>query len=157
MIAVVQRVKRASVLVSGSVVGAIGEGIVALVGVFADDTKEDAVFLARRCVNLRIFEDSECAMNLSLADIGGSVLAVSQFTLCANARKGRRPSFTDAMPPEEAIKIYDVFCDEISTMGIPVSKGVFREHMLVEIFNDGPVTFILNSRESRRGNIKEEK
>ncbi len=154
MIAVLQRVSGASVSVDNKIVGKIGRGLVVFVGVFADDTEEDALFLARKCPNLRIFEDDSENMNLSLLDVGGEILAISQFTLCANVRKGRRPNFTAAMEPRGANALYELFCDSTRRTGIKVETGVFRAHMSVNIINDGPVTIILNSRESRRGNLK---
>ena len=154
MIALLQRVISASVDVDGVTCGEIGTGIVVFLGVFDDDTSEDVNFLARKCPELRIFADAEGIMNLSLRDVGGSILAVSQFTLCANARKGRRPSFSSAMAPSDAEKLYELFCTEIAESGIRVEKGVFGADMKVNIINDGPVTIILNSRETRRGNLK---
>ncbi len=155
MIAVLQRVKSASVSVGGETVGEIGRGLVILLGVFDDDNQDDVRFLAQKCVNLRIFADEDDAMNLSLLDIGGEALSISQFTLCANARKGRRPSFAKAMAPEPANELYELFCRELEAAGVNVEKGIFGARMLVNIANDGPVTILLNSRESRRGNVKE--
>lgn len=154
MIAVLQRVSSASVEVNNDIVADIGKGLVVLLGVFDDDTAEDAEFLAYKCPNLRIFNDEDDAMNLSLKDVGGSILAISQFTLCANARKGRRPSFASAMAPEPANQLYELFCEKIKKNGVEVEKGVFGAKMSVNIVNEGPVTIILNSKESRRGNIK---
>ncbi len=154
MIAVLQRVSSASVEVDNDLVAEIEKGLVVLLGVFDYDTPEDAKFLAYKCPNSRIFNDPDDAMNLSLLDVGGKILAVSQFTLCANARKGKRPSFAPAMPPEPANELYELFCDEVSGYGIEVQKGVFGASMSVKLTNEGPVTIILNSRESRRGNIK---
>lgn len=154
MIAVLQRVSSASVEVDNDIVAKIEKGLVVLLGVFDYDTPEDVKFLAYKCPNLRIFNDPEDTMNLSLSDIGGKILAISQFTLCANARKGRRPSFASAMPPEPANELFNLFCDEVSGHGIEVQKGVFGANMSVKLTNEGPVTIILNSRESRRGNIK---
>ncbi len=155
VIALLQRVSSASVEVEGETVGKIGAGLVVLLGVYEDDTAQDAEFLANKCPNLRIFGDDNDAMNLSLLDIGGAILAISQFTLCANARKGRRPSFDSAMPPEPANELYDLFCAEIEKTGACVERGVFGAKMTVNIINEGPVTIILNSRETRRGNFKE--
>ncbi len=153
MIALLQRVSSASVDVEGVTRGEIGAGIVVLLGVFHDDTAEDAVFLAAKCPELRVFNDGDGVMNLSLRDIGGSILAVSQFTLCANARKGRRPSFSGAMEPKGAEELYNLFCGEIEKNDIRVERGVFGADMKVRLVNDGPVTIILNSRETRRGNF----
>jgi len=153
MIALLQRVSSASVDVEGITRGEIGSGIVVFLGVFHDDTDEDAEFLARKCHELRIFNDGDGEMNSSLRDVGGSILAVSQFTLCANARKGRRPSFSSAMKPKDAEELYNLFCEEIERTGIRVERGVFGADMKVRLVNDGPVTIILNSRETRRGNF----
>jgi len=154
MIAVVQRVSEASVTVNREITGSIGPGLVILLGVFNNDEMNDAQFLAEKCCNLRIFADEAGNMNLSLLETGGEILAVSQFTLCANARKGRRPSFVAAMAPEPANELYESFCEEMRKTGINVETGVFGATMSVKILNDGPVTIILDSRESRRGNIK---
>jgi D-tyrosyl-tRNA(Tyr) deacylase len=138
-----QRVSEASVSVDGEVVGAIGQGFVALVGVGHADGEEQARWLANKVAGLRVFEDAEGKFNLSLADVGGSVLVVSQFTLYADARKGRRPSFVDAAPPEIAQPLVDRFADLLRGEGVPVEEGVFGAMMLVEIHNDGPVTIWL--------------
>jgi D-tyrosyl-tRNA(Tyr) deacylase len=138
-----QRVSKASVTVEGKVVGAIGPGFVALVGVGYGDGEEQARWLANKVAGLRVFEDADGKFNLSLADAGGSVLVVSQFTLYADARKGRRPSFIDAAPPEIAQPLVDRFSDLLRSKGIPVEEGVFGAMMLVEIHNDGPVTIWL--------------
>ncbi len=147
VIALLQRVKNALVTVDNKTVGKIGRGLVILLGVFENDTETDAIFLAVKCANLRIFEDDTGAMNLSLLDINGEALAISQFTLCANARKGRRPSFSKAMAPEPANELYERFCAELEKTGIHVEKGIFGARMLVNIVNDGPVTILLDSRE----------
>jgi D-tyrosyl-tRNA(Tyr) deacylase len=143
MRAVVQRVSRASVSVDGGVVGAIGPGVVVLLGVTHDDTEQSAEWLARKIVGLRIFEDADGRMNAGVLDVGGEVLVVSQFTLYADARKGRRPSFTDAAPPEVAEPLVACFVDQLSMLGVPVEQGVFGAFMAVEILNDGPVTILL--------------
>ena len=143
MRAVVQRVSRASVSVDGEVVGAIGPGVVVLLGVTHGDTDEPAEWLARKIVGLRIFEDAAGRMNAGLLDVGGEALVVSQFTLYADARKGRRPSFTDAAPPEVAEPLVACFVDRLSALGVSVQKGIFGTHMSVEILNDGPVTILL--------------
>ncbi len=140
---VVQRVRQASVAVDGRVVAAIGPGVVVLVGVTHTDTEEQARWLAQKVAGLRIFEDAEGKLNLGLLDIGGSALVVSQFTLYADARKGRRPSFTDAAPPEVAEPLVQCFAEELAAAGVPVQTGVFGAYMLVEIHNDGPVTILL--------------
>ena len=145
MRAVVQRVMTGSVSIDASEVGKIATGLVVLLGVGQQDSEEDAAYLAEKIVNLRIFEDENGKMNLSLLDMGGELLAVSQFTLYADCRNGRRPSFTMAAPPEEAFRLYERFVEEVKKKGIKVATGVFQEHMLVNIANDGPVTILLDS------------
>lgn len=140
-----QRVTQARVSVQGEVLGSIDRGFVLLVGVGPKDTERDAEFLADKCVNLRIFEDSEGKMNLSLLDVGGDALVISQFTLYGDCRKGRRPSFTQAGPPEKAETLYTTFMDLLRQRGIRVEGGRFGAKMLVEIRNDGPVTLMLES------------
>ena len=139
---VVQRVSKASVTVKNEVVGKIENGLVALLGVGENDTKETADFLANKLVNLRIFEDENDKMNLSVQDVGGKLLIVSQFTLYGDASHGNRPSFTSAAKPEFADKMYEYFCEKCAEK-VPVEKGKFRTHMKVELINDGPVTIIL--------------
>jgi len=148
MRAVVQRVSRAKVMVGDTVTGEIGRGLTVLVGVQVGDTPEDAAYLADKIAGLRIFEDAAGKMNLSAHEVGGVVLAVSQFTLLGDCRKGRRPSFTDAAPPEAAEPLFAEFVERMRAAGLPVATGVFRERMQVEIHNDGPVTLILDSRRS---------
>jgi len=143
MRAVVQRVSRASVTVEGEVTGAIERGLLVLLGVGHDDTDERARALAAKIARLRIFGDEAGKMNLSVEDTGGGVLAVSQFTLLADTRKGNRPSFVGAAPPQEANRLYEVFCDALAALGLPVAKGVFGAHMDVDLTNDGPVTIVL--------------
>lgn len=144
MRAVVQRVTRASVVVEGQTVGAIGRGLMILLGVAHGDGEEQAGWLAQKIAGLRIFEDDEGKMNLSLLDVGGSALVVSQFTLYADSRKGRRPSFTDAARPEVAEPLCDRFASLLREKGVAqVETGVFGAYMQVEIHNDGPVTLIL--------------
>ena len=138
-----QRVREASVTVEGEVVGAIGQGFVALVGVGHANGEAQAAWLAKKVAGLRVFEDAEGKMNLSVQDVGGSVLAVSQFTLYANTDKGRRPSFVEAADPEIAEPLVDRFCDLLRAEGVPVETGVFGAMMMVEIHNDGPVTILL--------------
>lgn len=145
MRAVVQRVLKGSVTVKGETISEIGQGLVVLLGVGQGDKEEDAKYLAGKIVNLRIFEDEEEKMNLSLKDKGGEVLAVSQFTLYGDCRKGRRPSFVEAAPPAEADKLYQSFVQDLKNEGIKVSTGIFQEHMVVNIQNDGPVTIMLDS------------
>lgn len=138
-----QRVSQASVTVDGKIIGQIGRGFVALVGVGHDDTDEQALWLAQKLVGLRVFEDADGKFNLGLQDVGGSVLVVSQFTLYADARKGRRPSFTDAALPEIAEPMVARFAELIRNEGVSVQMGQFGANMLVEIHNDGPVTIWL--------------
>ena len=146
MRAVFQRVIRAKVSVGGETVGEIGPGACVLVGVAKDDEESDAVSLADKVLGLRVFEDDAGKMNRSLIDTNGSVLAVSQFTLLGDARKGRRPSFTDAMEPDRANQLFERFCAACRAGGVAVSTGRFRADMLVEIANDGPVTILLDTK-----------
>ncbi len=143
MRAVVQRVSRASVSVEGKVVGAIGRGVVVLVGVTHGDTTEQAEWLARKIAGLRIFEDDAGKINAGLLDVDGAALVISQFTLYADVRKGRRPGFTDAALPEVAEPLVEHFAQTLRDHSVPVETGVFGAHMLVEIHNDGPVTILL--------------
>jgi D-tyrosyl-tRNA(Tyr) deacylase len=143
--AVIQRVERASVSVDGETVGSIGPGVAVLLGVGAEDGEKDALWMAGKTAGLRIFEDAEGKMNLSVLDTGGEALVVSQFTLYGDARKGRRPSFTSAAPPEKADRLYGCFVSELAKLGLRVQTGRFRAKMLVEIMNDGPVTILLDS------------
>ena len=138
-----QRVSKGSVTVDGEVVGAIGRGFVVLVGVTHDDGEEEAAWLANKVAGLRIFEDEERKMNLSLEDVGGSVLVVPQFTLYGDASKGRRPSWSAAAPPEEAEPLVDHFAEQLRREGLTVATGVFGAYMDVEIHNDGPVTLMI--------------
>ena len=146
MRAVVQRVTRADVRVEGEVVGQIGLGFLVLLGVAADDQREDAVATAAKIVGLRVFEDDEGKMNRSLSEVGGAVLAVSQFTLLGDCRKGRRPSFIAAAAPELANRLYQEFIAEVRGQGIPVETGRFQAEMQVSLVNDGPVTLLIDSR-----------
>ncbi len=146
MRAVVQRVSRASVLVAGEVVGRISRGYLVLLGIAEDDTLDDLDYLVQKIVGLRVFEDSDGKMNLALGDVGGGVLAVSQFTLYGDCRKGRRPSFIAAARPERARELYAGFVHEIRARGIVCETGTFQAHMDVELVNDGPVTLLLDSR-----------
>ena len=146
MRALLQRVQKGSVKVDGQIVGAIDQGLVILLGIAKHDTAEDAVYLADKCVNLRIFEDENSHFNHSLLEAGGSVLVISQFTLYGDTRKGRRPGFDEAARPEAAEPLYRVFIDQLKQHAITVAEGVFGAMMLVEIYNDGPVTFMLESK-----------
>ena len=141
-----QRVTQASVSIDGEEVARIGKGLVCLVGVAQGDTESDARFLAEKVVNLRIFSDEADKFNLSLADVNGELLAVSQFTLLADARKGRRPSFTQAALPVEAEALFNKFVELARATGLRMETGRFQKHMLVEIYNDGPVTVLLDSK-----------
>lgn len=145
MRAVVQRVKKSSVTVDDKITGEIGQGLMVLIGVEDGDSEKDADYIADKVCGLRIFEDEQGKMNLSVEDIGGEVLAVSQFTLLADARKGRRPSFTKAAAPDEANALYRKVIDKIESRNINVEEGVFQAEMMVEIHNDGPVTILLDS------------
>lgn len=142
---VLQRVTRAAVAIGGDVVGRIGPGLLVLVGIQPTDTDADVEFLADKLVNLRIFADEQDKMNRSLLDIGGELLVVSQFTLYGDCRKGRRPSFVAAAPPEVAIPIYERFLERLRQTTLKVETGWFGAMMAVELINDGPVTFVLES------------
>lgn len=144
MRAVVQRVAEARVLVEGKAVGEIGPGLCVLLGVARDDTPADAERLAGKVARLRIFENEEGKFDRSLLDVGGAVLAVSQFTLIANTTKGNRPSFTEAAPPEDAEPLYETFCTALRELDVEVASGVFGARMTVELANDGPVTIVLD-------------
>jgi len=145
MKAVIQRVKQSHVSVNKEIVGKINQGIMVLLGVAKQDTKKDADWLAEKIINLRIFEDENQKMNLSLIDIKGQLLIVSQFTLLGNCRKGRRPSFVNAAKPEKARELYEYFTDKIRQKNISVQTGQFQAMMNVSLINDGPVTFILET------------
>lgn len=154
MKAVIQRVSRARVVVEGHENGAIERGLLVLLGVGRADAREDADYLVDKIVNLRIFEDDAGKMNRSLIDVGGGLLVISQFTLYGNTRKGRRPSFIEAAPPEEADALYRYFLERARAMAIPVGEGVFGAEMAVELVNQGPVTILLDSADRhapRRG------
>ncbi len=146
MRAVIQRVKEARVEVEGEVVGRIGEGVLVLLGAGKDDTGEDVRYLAEKILSLRIFEDAEGKMNLSVTDTGGGVLVVSQFTLYGDCRKGRRPSFDKAARPEIAERLYELFVSELRERGAKVETGRFRAMMDVHLVNSGPVTLMLDSK-----------
>jgi D-aminoacyl-tRNA deacylase len=146
--AVVQRVTRACVTVEGSVTGKIGAGLLILLGVSRTDSPEAASYLAEKVVNLRIFPDGAGNMNLSLLDVRGSALVVSQFTLYGDTRGGRRPSYIQAAPPGDAVRLYEGFVRAIRALGVAVQTGVFQAHMEVELVNDGPVTILLDSEKT---------
>ena len=145
MRAVIQRVSRAKVTVGGEVVGEIGPGLLVLLGVGSGDTRADADYLAEKTIGLRIFEDLDGKMNLSLADTGGALLVVSQFTLYGDVRRGKRPSFDGAAPPQEAKDLYEYFVEKIRAVGLRCETGRFQEMMQVELVNEGPVTILLDS------------
>lgn len=146
MKAVIQRVSKASVEVDGRIVGQIRQGLLVLVGVAREDKESDGRMLAEKLRTLRIFSDEQGKMNRSLMDVGGSILLVSQFTLLGSTRNGRRPSFDEAAPPDEAKRLYESVADELRRQGTAVETGVFAAHMNVESVNDGPVTFVLDTR-----------
>ena len=148
MRAVVQRVTESSVTVDGQITGAIDEGLVVLIGVEEGDTDKDVRYIADKVSGLRIFEDENEKMNLSVKDVGGSILAISQFTLLGDVRKGKRPSFITAEDPEIANRLYQQVCENIRNQGIKVETGIFQAHMLVKINNNGPVTILLDSRKT---------
>jgi D-tyrosyl-tRNA(Tyr) deacylase len=145
MRAVVQRVSRAKVTVNGEIAGEIGLGLLVLLGVGRDDTEADAIYLSEKLAGLRVFEDAQGKMNRSLQDAGGSVLAVSQFTLYGDVRRGKRPSFEAAAPPEKARQLYEFFVEGIRAAGLRCETGRFQEIMQVELVNEGPVTILLDS------------
>ena len=147
MKALLQRVSEASVRVAGEVVGRIGRGLVVFVGVANEDTEKDVQYLVQKTVNLRIFADEEGKFNLSVLDTNGELLLVSQFTLLADTRKGRRPSFVEAASPIRAEELFNHFVEQASATGLKVETGRFQQYMQVEIHNDGPVTILLDSRE----------
>jgi D-tyrosyl-tRNA(Tyr) deacylase len=149
MRAVIQRVIRSSVVVEGRTVGEIDAGLLVLLGVARDDTTKDADYLADKIINLRIFNDDQGKMNLSLADTGGAMLVVSQFTLYADARRGRRPAYTDAAEPDLANSLYEYFVERVKGTGLRVQTGVFQAMMAVSLVNDGPVTILLESKNKK--------
>lgn len=148
MRAVVQRVSRAKVTVNEWIAGEIGLGLLVLLGVGREDTEDDVSYLAEKITGLRVFEDAEGKMNLSVMDVGGSVLAVSQFTLYGDVRRGKRPSFDAAAPPDAACRLYELFVERIRAAGLRCETGRFQEMMQVELVNEGPVTILLDSRKN---------
>jgi len=147
MIAVIQRCSRGKVTVSEKVVGEIDNGLVILLGVQKGDTEKDADFLVNKISGLRIFSDENDKMNLSIKDVNGSALVISQFTLCGDTKKGRRPSFIKAATPDDGNRLYEYFISEMKKGGVPIECGEFGAMMDVELVNDGPVTFVLNSKD----------
>jgi D-tyrosyl-tRNA(Tyr) deacylase len=148
MRAVIQRVSKAKVSVDGQVVSSISKGLLVLLGVSGDDTNADVQYLADKTINLRIFEDAEGKMNLSVNDIDGEIMVISQFTLYGDCRKGRRPSFIDAARPEKAVPLYEAYVSALANMGRKPKTGVFQALMEVELTNDGPVTILLDSKKA---------
>ncbi len=146
MRSVIQRVKVARVIVEGRRVGEIGPGLVVLLGVGREDNEKDIAYLVEKIINLRIFDDKDGRMNLSLPEVGGEILVVSQFTLYGDCRKGRRPSFDEAASIGRALELYNKFIESLREKGLKVETGEFQARMLVEIHNDGPVTFVLDSK-----------
>ena len=146
MRAVVQRVKEADVTVDNNITGSINKGLMVLLGVEEGDTEVDALYMADKITGLRIFEDEEGKMNLSIKDVGGDILAVSQFTLLGDVRKGKRPSFSKAARPDEANRLYRHFIDLVEERDVKTQEGIFQAEMLVRIYNDGPVTILLDSK-----------
>lgn len=147
MKALIQRVTKASVSVNGEVVGKIGQGFVVFVGIAREDTEKDVYYLVDRVAQLRIFSDAAGKFNISAMEIDGEMLLISQFTLLADTRKGRRPSFVGAAPPQQAESLFNLLVERMRNTGLKVETGRFQQHMLVEIYNDGPVTIMLNSKE----------
>ena len=146
MKAVIQRVTGAQVRVDGNIVGSISKGFLVLLGVMEGDTEKEAALMASKIAKLRVFEDSEEKMNLSVSDVDGEILSVSQFTLCADCKKGNRPSFTDSEDPENANRLYELYCDELIKNGVrKVEKGIFAADMKVSLINDGPVTICFDT------------
>ena len=147
MIVVIQRCSRGQVTISDKVVGEISHGLVIFLGVQKNDTENDADFLVNKISGLRIFSDENDKMNLSIKDVNGSALVISQFTLCGDTKKGRRPSFIKAATPDDGNRLYEYFMSEMKKGGVPIESGEFGAMMNVELVNDGPVTFVLNSKD----------
>ena len=145
---VIQRVEQASVLVNSEIISSIKNGLLILVGICIDDNEKDVKFFVDKTLNLRIFSDANNNMNLSVKDIGGEVLVVSQFTLCGDCRKGRRPSFSNSMKPDKAKVLFDKLIQEYNTNGYPVKTGIFQEMMKVNLVNDGPVTLLVDTKKT---------
>lgn len=150
MRALLQRVSSCAVRAEGREISRIGAGLLVLLGISTTDGESDADFIVNKVLNLRIFDDAEGRLNLSLAETGGEVMVVSQFTLYADARKGRRPSYTRAAPPERAQRLYEAVCEKFADAGFPPARGVFQAHMEVELVNDGPVTLLIESPPGKR-------
>jgi D-tyrosyl-tRNA(Tyr) deacylase len=143
---VIQRVSEASVKVNGELINEINQGFLLLIGIENEDDESDVMWLVQKCANLRIFNDQEGKMNLSLADINGETLVISQFTLHGSTKKGNRPSFIKAARPEKAIPLYELFCEKLETENLVVKRGIFGADMQVELLNDGPVTILIDSK-----------
>lgn len=148
MRAVIQRVKSSKVIVDDRIVGEIGSGLTVLLGIGKDDTSDDLDYIVRKIAALRVFEDNQGKMNLSVKDVNGEILAISQFTLYGDVRKGNRPGFTDAGDPDSAKEMYMSFSEKMRQEGIRVGEGIFQAHMVVEIINDGPVTILIDSKKN---------
>lgn len=146
MVVVIQRVNKANVKVNGKSISEIKRGILIFLGIEKEDNERDADYIINKISNLRIFEDSSGKMNLSIKDVAGEIMVVSEFTLAGDCKKGNRPSFDKAMPPKEAENLYKYFIEKLKSTGISVKEGVFRSFMHVSLINEGPVTFILNTR-----------
>jgi D-tyrosyl-tRNA(Tyr) deacylase len=146
--AVIQRVNKASVSVDGEIISSISKGLLVFLGVADDDDISDAKYLADKTTGLRIFEDIDEKMNLSITDIGGEILVISQFTLYGDCRKGRRPSFTSAAKPQKAIELYEAYISALAEIGLKPKTGIFQAYMQVELINDGPVTILLDSKKT---------
>jgi len=149
MRAIVQRAREARANFEGEVLGEIKSGLCVLMGVKTGDTEKEAAWMAEKLVNLRVFEDETEKLNRSLLDIKGEMLLISQFTVYGDCRKGRRPSFTEAAPPGDAKKLYELTIEKVKSYGIPVKTGMFQTHMVIEIANDGPVTLIIETPEDK--------
>ena len=149
MRAIVQKVRDARATFQGEVLGEIKSGLCVLMGIKTGDTEKESEWMAEKLVNLRVFEDEAEKLNLSLLDVKGEMLLISQFTVYGDCRKGRRPSFTEAAPPENAKKLYEMTIEKIKNYGVPVKTGMFQTHMVIEIANDGPVTLIIETPEDK--------
>lgn len=150
MRAVVQRVREARATIDGEIVGEINSGLCVLLGIKAGDTEKDVNWMAEKLVNLRVFEDDDDKLNLSVLDKSGQMLIISQFTVYGDCRKGRRPSFSEAAAPDEANRLYQLVVQKVKAMGIEIATGIFQTHMIIELANDGPVTLVIDSPLSKK-------